>query len=57
MDPETELEFLRYFYKAAGDSFGPADLDIYRGIADDFIASTGKELSENYSRRYDEDEE
>lgn len=56
MDAETELEFLRYFYDAAGDSFGPADGDIYRAIARDFEDETGKTLPSNYSRRYEEEE-
>jgi hypothetical protein len=33
---ERELAFLRYFYDAAGEAFGPADLDVYASIRDDY---------------------
>jgi hypothetical protein len=31
-----ELEFLRYFYDAAGEAFGPADSDIYAMIKENY---------------------
>ncbi len=36
VDEAAELKFLRYFYNAAGEAFGPADTDIYAMIADDY---------------------
>lgn len=53
---EDELEFLRYFYDAAGDAFGPADADIYRMIADDYAKQSGKKAPAEY-RRHEEEEE
>jgi hypothetical protein len=41
---QKELEFLRYFYDAAGDAFGPADSDIYQMIKDNYAG----ELPEGY---------
>lgn len=41
---EKELAFLRYFYAAAGDAFGPADSDIYQMIKDNYDG----ELPEGY---------
>ena len=49
---DTELEFLRFFYDKAGDAFGPADADVYQGIKDDFVASTGKALPESYNEGF-----
>jgi len=45
---EDELEFLRYFYHAAGNAFGPADDDIYRMIAADYTEESGKEIPAGY---------
>jgi hypothetical protein len=44
----TELEFLKYFYSAAGDCFGPAESDVYEGIKQGFVKWKGKELPEGY---------
>jgi hypothetical protein len=33
---QLELKFLRYFYGAAGDAFGPADADVYQQIKDEY---------------------
>jgi hypothetical protein len=44
----TELEYLRYFYSAAGDSFGPDD-DIYDAIKRNFKKWEGKALPVGYS--------
>lgn len=44
----TELEWLEYFYSAAGDAFGPAESDIYDSIKRYFMRSTGKRLPEGY---------
>lgn len=34
--PDTELLWLRHFYKKARHAMGPADSDIYRSIASDY---------------------
>jgi len=44
----TELEFLQYFYSAAGDCFGPADSEIYDAIKRNFARWSGKSLPEGY---------
>ena len=43
-----ELEFLRYFYSAAGDAFGPADSEVYDIIKENFVEDTGLQLPEGY---------
>jgi hypothetical protein len=48
-EEQRELEFLRYFYGAAGDVFGPADDDCYQGIKDDYERQGGK-LPKTYKR-------
>ena len=42
-----ELDFLRYFYEAAGDAFGPADSDVYRSINEDYEGVVPKGYSED----------
>jgi len=49
-EEELELEFLRFFYDAAGEAFGPADADIYYMIKEDFQVETGYALPEGYER-------
>jgi hypothetical protein len=44
----TEVEFLRYFYSAAGDCFGPADGEIYEAIKQGFVKWKHKELPSGY---------
>jgi hypothetical protein len=44
---EQELDFLRYFYKAAASAMGPADGEIYDSIKEDYVAS-GKQLPQGY---------
>ncbi len=46
----TEIEFLRFFYGAASDAFGPADDDIYRMIGEEFEQETGKKVPKGYRR-------
>ena len=53
-EKEGEVEFLRYFYSAAGDCFGPADFEIYAAIKRNYKKKSGKALPEEYS---DPDEE
>jgi hypothetical protein len=48
MDIADEIEFLRYFYSAAGDCFGPADDAIYAAIKQNFVKYKSKELPEGY---------
>ena len=48
MQKASELEFLRYFYAAAGDCFGPAEDDVYDAIKQGFKKSSKKELPESY---------
>lgn len=43
-----ELEFLRFFYRKAGDAFGPADSDIYHGIRQDWEEKTGQKNPPQY---------
>lgn len=50
MEQATELEFLQYFYAAAGDCFGPAEADIYEAIGEDFVKWKKKELPLAYRR-------
>lgn len=50
MEVATELEFLQYFYSAAGDCFGPADADVYDAIKENFKRWKGKELPEGYEK-------
>lgn len=58
MSPEDELDFLRFFFDAAGSAFGPADSDIYFMIAEDWMKKTGKALPSKYSYDYgDEDQD
>ncbi len=44
---KLELEFLRYFYSAAGDAFGPCDADIYNNINEYWVKS-GNTLPNGY---------
>lgn len=44
----SEIAFLRYFYEAAGEAFGPADHDIYCGIMEAFEESTQMLVPEAY---------
>ncbi len=46
----SELEFLKFFYIAAGDAFGPADDDIYRMIVEEFEEETGLRAPVGYTR-------
>jgi hypothetical protein len=43
-----ELTFLRYFYHAAGEVFGPADSDVYAGIKEDYERDTGNTVPSDY---------
>ena len=43
----TELEYLRWFHINA--DFGPADGDVRDAMAEDFIASTGKDLPDGWN--------
>ena len=45
-----ELTFLRFFYAAAGEAFGPADDDVYRCIHDDYEKETGNRVPNDYRR-------
>lgn len=36
-----ELKFLRFFYGAAGDVFGPAEDDVYESIKEEYKESGG----------------
>jgi hypothetical protein len=54
VEKATELEFLKYFYNAAGDSFGPEDSEIYEAIKQGFKKWKKKELPEGYELSYDE---
>ena len=45
----TELEFLQYFYSAAGECFGPADQEIYDAIKENFVKWKKKGLPDGYS--------
>ena len=49
MEKASELEYLQYFYSAAGECFGPADDDIYDAIKRNFKKWKGKSLPEGYS--------
>lgn len=40
---KKEIAFLRYFYNAAGDAFGPAESDIYYMIIQDYEGEVPKE--------------
>lgn len=51
----AELEYLRYFYGAAGDAFGPADSDVYYGIAEDFLRRYGYPPPGSYDPRTDDE--
>lgn len=44
---EAELAWLRFFYKNAKHSMGPADSDIYRSIAEEF-KKNGNTLPKEY---------
>jgi len=44
----AEVQFLRYFYSAAGDCFGPADRDVYEAIKQDFMKHKDKTLPKGY---------
>lgn len=44
----SEIAFLRYFYEAAGDVFGPADADVYRGIMEAFEEDTVTRVPTDY---------
>lgn len=52
----AELAFLKFFFKAAGDAFGPADADIYCGIAQDYEDLKGLPVPKAYDWRSDGDE-
>jgi hypothetical protein len=45
----TELEYLQYFYSAAGECFGPADDEIYDAIKRNFKKWVGKAMPVGYS--------
>lgn len=51
----NELDFLRFFYDAAGDAFGPADSDIYNSIRQDWEQQTGQKNPAEYHGRADEE--
>jgi hypothetical protein len=40
-DEWEEVKFLRYFYDRASDARGPADMDIYDSIKQEFLDSNG----------------
>jgi len=44
-----ELTFLRFFYGAAGEAFGPADADVYQGIREDYERITGNKVPSDYA--------
>ncbi len=51
-DQQNELEFLRYFYDAAENAFGPASEDIYDNIKTAWLEA-GEELPIFYERSFD----
>ena len=51
MEKAEELEFLQYFYSAAGDCFGPADAEVYDAIKHAFTTHKRKALPEGYELR------
>mgnify|MGYP001584974499 CR=1 FL=1 len=53
----NELEFLRFFYRKAGDAFGPADSDIYHMIREEWEEKTGQTNPEEYHGAEAEDDE
>ncbi len=46
-----ELDFLRYFFDAAQDSFGPADADVTISIIEEYEENTGNSVPEEYDWR------
>lgn len=52
----NELHFLRYFYKQAGQAFGPADSDVHAGIVEDYEKRYGWRAPADY-RSWIEDTE
>lgn len=50
----AELRFLRYFYGAAGDAFGPADGDVHDGIVEMFTKAYGKAPPKPYDRVFED---
>ena len=54
MTVQDELDFLRHFYFTIGSYLGPADHEIYRCIADEFLEQyPGAELTSDYTRKYE----
>lgn len=51
-DDSDELAFLRFFFEAAGDAFGPADHDIYRLIMESYEDRSGKKVPADYRVGY-----
>jgi hypothetical protein len=43
-----ELTFLRHFYHAAGEVFGPADADVYDALHQQYEAETGNKVPSDY---------
>ena len=57
-----ELDFLRFFFEAAGEAFGPADHDVYCGIMQQYEDENDRLVPEEYrigylSREDDNEEE
>lgn len=50
----AELQFLRYFYGAAGDAFGPADGDVHDGIVEMYTQAYGKAPPKPYDRVFED---
>lgn len=49
---QDELIFLRYFFDAAGDAFGPADHDVYCYIMQEYENTTGRAVPKPYALGY-----
>lgn len=47
-----ELAFLRFFFEAAGEAFGPADHDVYCCIMRDYEYATDRLVPEEYRIDY-----
>lgn len=51
--PESdELTFLRYFFNAAGDGFGPADHDVYCILMENFERTHNLSVPREYAEGY-----
>lgn len=47
-----ELDFLRFFFEAAGEAFGPADHDIYCLIMEQYEETFDRLVPEEYRTGY-----